>query len=108
MKSLFHRLQADKMLLQQYSDVIRSQLEAGIIELVNEQTAMGNTKLVNAQSITDSNRLHYLPHHPVNSFKMTTRIRIVYDPSVRAKKGIKALMNVCTEDPSLYQICVVF
>ena len=29
MKSLSHRIQADKMLLQQYSDVIRSQFEAG-------------------------------------------------------------------------------
>ena len=108
MKSLSHRLQADKMLLQQYSDVIRSQLEAGIIELVNEQTATGNNKLVNAQSVTDSNRLHYLPHHPVNSFKMTTKIRIVYDPSVRAKKGIKSRNECLYEDPSLYQICVVF
>ena len=37
MKPLSHRLQADKMLLQQYSDVVRSQFEAGIIELVDEQ-----------------------------------------------------------------------
>ena len=37
MKSLSRRLQADKMLLQQYSDVIRSQFEAGVIELVDEQ-----------------------------------------------------------------------
>ena len=44
MKSLSRRLQAD-MMLQQYSDVIRSQFEAGIMELVDEQRAMGNNKL---------------------------------------------------------------
>ena len=62
MKSLSRRLQADKMLLQQYSDVIRSQFDASIIELVDEQRAMGNNKLVNAQRVTGSNRLHYLYH----------------------------------------------
>ena len=68
------------MLLQQYSDVIRFQFEAGIIELVDEQRAMGNNKLVNAQRVTGSNRLHYLPHHPViTPLKTTTKIGIVYD-----------------------------
>ena len=60
---------------------------------------MGNNKLVNAQRVTGSNRLHYLPHHPVvTPLKMTTKIRIVYDASVRAKKGMKSL-NEC-----LYQV----
>ena len=95
MKSLSHRLQADKMLLQQYSDVIQSQFEAGIIELVDEQRVMGNSKLVNAQRVTGSNRLHYLPYHPaITPLKTTTKIRIVYDASVRAKKGMKSL-NEC-------------
>ena len=95
MKSLSRRLQADKMLLQQYSDVIQSQFEAGIIELVDEQRAMGNSILVNAQRVTGSNRLHYLPHHPViTPLKTTTKIRIVYDASVGAKKGMKSL-NEC-------------
>ena len=94
MKSLSRRLQADKM-LQQCSDVIRSQFEAGIIELVDEQRAMVNNKLVNAQRVTGSNRLHYLPHHPViTPLKTTTKIRILYDASVRAKKGMKNL-NEC-------------
>ena len=45
--------------------------------------------------VTGSNRLHYLPHHPViTPLKMTTKIRIVYDASVRVKKGIKNL-NEC-------------
>ena len=59
--------------------------------------------------LKSSNKLHYLSHHPVvTPWKMTTKVKIVYDASVRAKKGMKALMNVCTEDLSLYQICVAF
>ena len=82
-------------MLQQYSDAIRSQFEAGIVELVDEQRTMGNNKLVNVQRVTGSNRLHYLPHHPViTPLKTTTKIRIVYDASVRAKKGMRSL-NEC-------------
>ena len=44
MKSLSRRLQADKMLLQQYCNVIRSQFEAGVIELVDRERAVGNNK----------------------------------------------------------------
>ena len=64
MKSLSCKLQADKMLLQQYSDIIWSQFEEGIIELVNEQRAMGNNKLVNAQRVTSSN-IDYIIYHTI-------------------------------------------
>ena len=106
MKSLSRRLQADKMLLQQYSDVIQSQFEAGIIELVDEQRAMDNNKLVNAQTATGSNRLHYLPHYPViTPLKMTIKIRIVYDASVRTKKGMKILNECLYRGPITLPIC---
>ena len=83
MKSLSRRLQADKMLLQQYCDVIQSQLKAGVIELVDVQKTNGD------------NRKHYLPHHPVvTPLKTTTKVRIVYDASVKASKGMKSL-NEC-------------
>ena len=83
MKSLSRRFQADKMLLQQYCDIIQSQVRAGVIELVDKH----ETKSVN--------RKHYLPHHPVvNPLKTSTKIRIVYDASVKARKGIKSL-NEC-------------
>ena len=68
---------------------------------------MGNNKLVNAQRITGSNRLHYLPHHLViTPLKMTTQIRIVYNASVRAKKGMKTL-NECRGPITLPNTCGV-
>ena len=65
MKSLSRRHKADKMLLQQYWDVIQSQFEADIIELVGKQRAMGNNRLVKVQRVIGSNKLHYLLQHPV-------------------------------------------
>ena len=83
MKSLSRRLQADKMLLQQYCGIIQSQLESGVVEVVDEQKTKG------------TNKKHYLPHHPVvTPLKATTEVRIVYDASVKASKGMKSL-NEC-------------
>ena len=97
MKSLARRLKADKMLLQQYCDVIQSQFEAGVIELVDER----KTK--------DHNKKHYLPHHPVvTPFKTTTKVRIVYDASVAAKKGTKSLNECLYRGPiTLLNMCGV-
>ena len=83
MKSLSRRLQADKSLLQQYCDIIRTQHQAGIIELIDNCP----TK--------DSDRIHYLPHHPViTPLKTTTKVRIVYDPTIKVKKDVLSL-NEC-------------
>ena len=68
---------------------------------------MGNIKLVNAQRVTSSNRLHYLLHHLViTPLKTTTQIRIVYDASVRAKKGMKSLKE-CRGHITLPNMCGV-
>ena len=72
------------------------QFEAGTIELVDRERAIGNNKLGCEQRVTSSNKLHYLPHHPVvTPWKMTTKVRFVYDASVRAMKGMKSL-NECS------------
>ena len=104
-----HRLQADKMLLQQYCDIIRSQFEAGIIEFVDEQRSVGNNKLVNVQRVKGSNKPQYLPHHPiVTPLIMTTKTRIVYDALIRAKKGIKGLNDCLYQVPiTLPNVCGV-
>ena len=73
MKSLSQRLQNDQSLLQQYCNIIKSQVEAGIIEIIDDDQLEGKGKK------------HYLPHHLVISpMKTTTKVRIIYDASVKA------------------------
>ena len=71
MKLLVHRLQLDKELLQKYDNIIKQQLDKGIIETVDT-------------SRVSETRKHYLPHHPVlTSTKATTKVCIVYDASAK-------------------------
>jgi len=59
----------------------QNQVELGVIE-----------KVVNS---SDDTLKHYLPHHPIlTPTKDTTKLRVVYDASVKAKKGAKSL-NEC-------------
>ena len=52
MRSLARRLQRNSDLLKKYNDIIQVQVEKGINEKVTE-------------NMKESNRKHYLPHHPV-------------------------------------------
>jgi len=62
MRSLSRRLQHNHGLLEQYCDVIESQLRDGIIEIVDERSGTENRK-------------HYLPHRPViTPSKSTTKM----------------------------------
>jgi len=88
MKSLARRLQNDQSLLQQYCDVIKSQVEAGIIEIVDDS------------QLERESKKYYLPHHPViTPLKTTTKVRIVYDASVKANKGAKSLNDCLYRGP---------
>ena len=70
-------------MLLQYCNIIQAQKEKGIIEIVDETQA--ETK----------NVVHYLPHHLVMTpSKTTTKVRIVYDASVKVRKCEKSL-NEC-------------
>ena len=74
LKSLISRLKMDAKLLQSYNDILKLQLDLGIIEVVDD------SKLTNS-------RKYYLPHHPVlTPNKATTKTRIVYDASSKASK----------------------
>ena len=76
MKPLSRRLQNDQNLLQQYCDIIKPQFDAGIIELADDDHLEGNGKR------------YYLPDQPViTPLKTTTKVRIMYNASVKTGKG---------------------
>ena len=70
---LLRRLREQPQVLQEYSSIIKGQLEQGIVEEVREPEA------------PVKGTVHYLPHHAVvRSDKRTTKVRIVYDASARS------------------------
>ena len=83
MKTLSRRFQNDHNLLKQYREVIQLQLSSGIIEEVDDG------------QLESENRKHYLPHHPViTPHKASTKVRIVFDASMKTSKYVKGL-NEC-------------
>ena len=82
LNSLLRRIQGNPELLEKYDKIIKDQLEKEIIEKVNDETEEGCKR-------------HYIPHHAViTPDRKTTKVRIVYDASAKAKKGCKSL-NEC-------------
>lgn len=66
-------LRQDKDVLQEYDSIIKSQIQQGIVEVVEHPES------------TDAEVVHYLPHHAVvRRDKDTTKLRIVYDASSKA------------------------
>ena len=71
LNGLLKRLRNEPEILKQYDSTIREQLEKGIIEPVQSDEETTNV-------------VHYLPHHGVvRADKATTKLRIVYDASVK-------------------------
>ena len=67
---LLRRLQQDNDILREYDSIIKTQIQQGIVEIVEQPEQ------------TDAERVHFLPHHAVvRRDKDTTRLRIVYDAS---------------------------
>ena len=74
--SLLSRLKSDPDVLKEYHAVIQEQLDAGIVERVEEGGA------------GDVGEVHYLAHHPVvRQDKQTTKVRVVYDASAKRNGG---------------------
>ena len=88
LKSLRKRLKDDPELLQKYDEVIKNQLEKGMIEVVDEQKEQ-------------IDRHNYIPHHavikPENNTKNCAWFTI--HPQ-RQRNATRALTNVYTEDQS--------
>ncbi|XP_053392222.1 uncharacterized protein LOC128554912 [Mercenaria mercenaria] len=77
-----------------YGDVIDEQLKKGIIEEVDKR-------------ITRAGLIHYIPHHAVvTPTKSTTKLRIVYDASARAKQSDRSLNENLYRGPvMLHDLC---
>ena len=72
--SLLRRLKQNPQLLAEYDSIIRDQMSCGIVEVVNDP------------SLSEHDRVHYLPHHGVvRQDKTTSKLRIVYDASAKTK-----------------------
>ena len=68
LNGLLRRLRQDKDVLQEYDSMIKSQIQQGIVEVVEHPES------------TDTEVVHYLPHHAVvRRDKGTIKLRIVYD-----------------------------
>ena len=67
------KVQGNSKLLQRYDRIIHDQLKKRIVEQASEKTEKGSKK-------------HYIPHHAViTPDRKTTKVRIVYDVSTKAK-----------------------
>ena len=67
------RLRNEPEVLKEYDNVIRDQLNKGIVEFASEPNE-------------DVKRVHYIPHHAViRQDKATTKLRVVYDASARSR-----------------------
>ena len=70
LRSLGRRLKQNPAILHEYDATIRSQIQQGIVEVVEPD---------------GPDQVHYLPHHAVvRQDKMTTKVRVVYDASTRS------------------------
>ena len=87
MKSIWAQLQKDPQKLEIYDGIIKTQLESGFIEIAPENS--------------NSDKLHYLPHHYVTKeSSSTTPIRMVFDCSSKSKDS-KSLNDCLFTGPSL-------
>ena len=79
--STVKRLKENPETMKQYKDIIEDQVNQGIIEKIDDNTAQGEIK-------------HYKPHHGlIKPNNRTTKLRVVYDAPEKAKKK-----NAYTED----------
>ena len=91
LSSLSRRLSEDPDLLRQYHEVLSQQAAAGVIE-----------PLPGSPDSTAPTLVHYLPHHPVvKQSPSTTKVRIVYDASAKARKGNNSLNDCLHRGPVL-------
>ena len=98
LQALRHKLAQDEILLRKYDEIIKDQLNKGMIEEVTTEGLVGSTT--------------YLPHRPViDEERSSTKIRIVYDGSVKLKDEVSLNDILYTGpclNPDLYKLLLQF
>lgn len=89
LKSLHHKLKNEPNLLRDYDEIVKDQLQKGIVERV-----LGP---ISDATEEKSKGVHYSPHHAVvRKNRETTKVRVVYDGSAKYSKEERSL-NDCLE-----------
>lgn len=90
LKSLISKMKNNSELVKQYASIIQDQQTLGIIERIKSEP-------------NDAVK-HYVPHHAVvNPLKTTTKVRVVYDASAKAKGDVPSLNECLYRAPVLLQ-----
>ena len=88
LKAQLRKMRKMPEILEEYDSIIKQQLDEGIIEPVPERPT--------------GKRITYIPHQPVvREEAATTKVRVVYDASAKATKGVKSLNDCLHTGPSL-------
>ena len=88
LKSQIRKLKKNPEALDKYNEVIREQLQTGIIEQVSE--------------LEQTDSCHYLPHQAVcREDAETTKVRVVYDASAKDTKASVSLNDCLHAGPAL-------
>ena len=91
LKSQIRKLKKNPEVLDKYNEVIREQLQTGIIEQVSE--------------LEQTDSCHYLPHPAVcREDAETTKVRVVYDASAKDTKASVSLNDCLHAGPALTPI----
>uniref|UniRef100_A0A1X7TAZ7 Reverse transcriptase domain-containing protein n=1 Tax=Amphimedon queenslandica TaxID=400682 RepID=A0A1X7TAZ7_AMPQE len=81
-EGLLKRLRRNPELLREYNQSIKDQIDNGIVEVVEDPT------------LVEGEWVHYLPHHGVvRHDKWTTKLRIVYDASMKSNMRFRVHRN---------------
>ena len=82
--------------MKQYNNIIEDQVKKGIIEKIDDNTVEGEIK-------------HYIPHHGViKPNNLTTKLRILYDASAKAKKTNLSLNESLYQRPVILEdLCLI-
>ena len=90
LKTTVSKLIKDPERLHQYDKIIKDQLDAGFIEIVEDHG-----------SVQTLGKVHYLSHHAISKDSSTTPLRVVFDCSAKSSKHSPSLNECLYSGPCL-------